>query len=495
MAFDSAFSQHCGVSQIVNPLNLGYHHNDQEVLNNVETFRTIDQDGQRFDLILESSDHATEMSNFMQASVKQGDPLSDSMYRMLGIEMKALTNNTGTPFDALPVLESLDGQMSRRDLMIAMENVVTEAIKGMWEKLRDTFLAIHKKIKDWYIKAWDGSVRLSKQAEALKARAEQLNTPAKEPSFEMSGVKLLSIGGRVPEPTSLIQGLGNISTVTNTILAGTAEDYNKVFEYFRPALDELIEQAKKMKGSDSTPGADGKAKVGMGDAFAGIDQANTTSGTTVSNAAGGEFTSNGDVNKLIKSLNEYFNGFTKTTGIEKIIQDQRWDKEGIQVKRSNFDLPGGFMLVGTSPVDVQGSSKGLTIADYAALKSAYTFAVASIDNPAKEVDDKGTFKTLNPTEIINICDNVINQCKVFLAYKLLYEARDRVTETLVKQMEQHASSTNNLVGVGSTHVKNSIQTTMALIKKLNGGEAAWCKYTMQVLNKSINYCKASLAQY
>jgi len=493
MAFDSAFSQHCGVSQIVNPLNLGYHHNDQEVLNNVETFRTIDQDGQRFDLILESSDHVTEMSNFMQASVKQGDPLSDSMYRMLGIEMRALTNNTGTPFDALPALESLDGQMSRRDLMIAMENVVTEAIKGMWEKLRDTFLAIHKKIKDWYIKAWDGSVRLSKQAEALKARAEQLNTPAKEPSFEMGGVKLLSIGGRVPEPAALIQSLGQVETVTNIVLVKTAEDYNKLFDQMKGPLNELVEQAKKMKGSDSSTDANPEAKVGMNDAFGGITTPQVSAGGKITNGAGGEFVSNGEVNKFVKALDDDFLSSMKTIGLDKVIQDARWDKEGIQVIRSKFDLPGGYMMVATSPMNQK--DKGLTIADYASLKSAYTFAIASIENPPKEVDDKGTFKTLNPTEIINICDNVINQCKVFLAYKLLYEARDRVTETLVKQMEQHASSTNNLVGVGATHVKNSIQTTMALIKKLNGGEAAWCKYTMQVLNKSISYCKASLAQY
>ena len=121
--------------------------------------------------------------------------------------------------------------------------------------------------------------------------------------------------------------------------------------------------------------------------------------------------------------------------------------------------------------------------------------MASVVNPPKEVDDNGSFKTLNSTEITNICDNVINQCKVFLNYKLLYQQRDRSTENLVKQMEQHVSSTGNLVGTGSTHVKNTIQTTMALIKKLNGGEAAWCKYTMQVLNKSINYCKGSLSQY
>lgn len=493
MAFDSAFSQHCGVSQIVNPLSLGYHHNDQEVLNNVETFRTIDQDGQRFDLILESSDHATEMSNFMQASVKQGDPLSDSMYRMLGIEMKALTNNTGTPFDALPALESLDGQMSRRDLMIAMENVVTEAIKGMWEKLRDAFLAIHKKIKDWYIKAWDGSVRLSKQAEALKARAEQLNTPAKEPSFEMGGVKLLSIGGRVPEPTGLIQALGNMWSVSSVILSKTADQYNKTFEMMKPALDALIDQAKKMKGSDSTPDVNGNAKVGMGDAFDGVSSHVNGKGAAITNPTGGENISNGELNKLIHMLDDGIGEAMKDIGIDKELQDTRWSKEGISVKRSNADYPGGFMLVYTTPVDIAG--KALTIADYTSLKSAYTFTVASIDNPAKEIDDKGTFKTLNSTEIINICDNVIAQCKAFLDYKLLYEQRDRVTETLVKQMEQHANSTNNLVGVGATHVKNSIQTTMALIKKLNGGEAAWCKYTMQVLNKSISYCKASLAQY
>lgn len=493
MAFDAAFVQFTGSARPVEPLSLGYHHPDQEILNNTETFRTIDQEGRQFDMILEYSDHATELSNFMQASVKQGDVLTDSMYRILGVEMKALSQTTTTPYDALPALESLDGNMSRRELTIAMENMVTDAIKGIWEKLRDAFLSIHKKIKDWYLKAWDGSVRLQKQAEALKARAEQLNTPPKEPSFEMGGVKLLNIAGKVPAPSELIQALGSIETVSNTILTKTAENYNKLFDRWKPVLDSLIEQAKKMKGSDSAPDDQGKPKVGMGDAFGGIDTVQATTGASITNGAGGQFTSNGEVNKFVQELNADWSESMKNIGIDQVIQDARWDKEGVEVKRSKFELPGGFMIVATNPVDQQG--KGLTVADYSSLKTAYTFAIASVVNPPKEVDDNGSFKTLNSTEITNICDNVINQCKVFLNYKLLYQQRDRSTENLVKQMEQHVSSTGNLVGTGSTHVKNTIQTTMALIKKLNGGEAAWCKYTMQVLNKSINYCKGSLSQY
>lgn len=493
MAFDAPFVQFTGSARAVEPLSLGFHHNDQEILDNTETFRTIDQEGRQFDMILESSDHATELSNFMQASAKQGDPLTDSMYRMLGIEMKALHKTTQTPYDALPALESLDGHMSRRELTMAMENVVTDAVKGMWEKIRDAFLSIHKKIKDWYLKAWDGSVRLQKQAETIKARAEQLNTPPKEPSFEMGGVKLLNIGGRVPEPSALISALGQVETVTNVILVKTAEDYTKLFEQMKNPLNELIEQAKKMKGSDSAPDENGKAKVGMGDAFGGINDSQVSSGTNFSNAAGGSFVSSGEVNKFVKALNEDFDSSMKAIGIDQPLQDQRWDKEGVKVMRSKTEYPGGFMLVTTMPVDRK--DQGLTIADYSGLKSAYTFAIASVVNPAKDIDDTGTFKTLNSTEITNICDNVINQCKVFLNYKLLYQQRDRATENLVKQMEQHVSSTGNLVGTGSTHVKNTIQTTMTLIKKLNGGEASWCKYTMQLLNKTINYCKGSLSQY
>lgn len=491
MAFDQAFISMTGSAKAVEPLSLGFHHNDQEILNNTETFRTIDQEGRRFDMILESSDHATEFATELQASAKAGDVLSDAMYRMVKVELKALSKVSQTPYDALPALESLDSAMSRRDLTIAMENVVTETIKNIWEKVRDTFLAIHKKIKDWYIKAWDGSVRLQKQAESIKARAEALNSAPKQNSFEMGGVKLLNIGGKVPAPSELIKAIGSIETASTTILAKTAEDYNKLFEQMKPSLNALVDQAKKMRGA--TPAKDDESKVGISDAFGGVNETQTASGSTITNGAGGEFISNGEVNKFVKALNDSFNAEMKMAGIDQVIEDSRWSKDGVVVKRSKFELPGGFMLVATSPVDQEG--KGLTLADYSNLKSAYTFAVASVTNPAKEVDDKGTFKTLNSSELINICDSVINQCKIFLNYKLLYQQRDRVTETLVKDMEQHVNSNSSLTGPGATHVKNSIQTSLALVKKLNGGEASWCKYSMQVLNKAINYCKGSLSQY
>ena len=39
--------------------------------------------------------------------------------------------------------------------------------------------------------------------------------------------------------------------------------------------------------------------------------------------------------------------------------------------------------------------------------------------------DSGTFKTLNPSQIVNIRDSVMNACKAGLDYKLLFNERDK----------------------------------------------------------------------
>ena len=82
-----------------------------------------------------------------------------------------------------------------------------------------------------------------------------------------------------------------------------------------------------------------------------------------------------------------------------------------------------------------------------------------------------------------------------MKYKLLFEARDKNTGNLMKQMEQYVSANSNLKGVGQTHIKNSITATVAIIKKQQDGETRWAKYAFSVLNKAILYCRNSLAQY
>ena len=90
---------------------------------------------------------------------------------------------------------------------------------------------------------------------------------------------------------------------------------------------------------------------------------------------------------------------------------------------------------------------------------------------------------------------MIQSCDIFVAYRLMYESRDKATGSLMKQMDQLVNSQGNLSGPGQTHVKNTVNTTVKIMKNLNDWETQWSRYSMQVLNKAMIYCRNSIAQY
>ena len=174
----------------------------------------------------------------------------------------------------------------------------------------------------------------------------------------------------------------------------------------------------------------------------------------------------------------------------KELKDERWSGGKLFAYRNPKDFLGGIMLVAAFPAGGVD-----TVESYADFKNGFKISPEPIVNPPKELEDKGTFTTAPVALVIGICENTISSCHTLMKYKLLFEARDKNTGNLMKQMEQYVSANSNLKGVGQTHIKNSITATVAIIKKQQDGETRWAKYAFSVLNKAILYCRNSLAQY
>ncbi len=494
MAYDASFLTGSN-STPVDPISTAYHHNDQEVAELEQGHTVLLKDGDNLSLGLESFDHMNNISYELKRDCKRGATMNQAWYRILNLELKQNARRTKVAFDPLPAMESMD-HLHPRELTIAMENVVTDTLKSIWESIKNMFIKAHNAIKTWYIKAWDGSVRLKKQAEALKAKAEGMsNSTPRETSFEMSGVKSLNIGGKVPAAQDIAKGVNEINNITQNMLTTNAETYNNLFNPIQKVLEEVIEQARNMKDSDAsadpTAGGTKTAPTNIGEAFAG-----TQSGGTAKDAAGNDITVTTEQNKLLVDILAKWQGAAKTCGIDitagnEIKDDTRWEAGKVSAYRSKNELPGSIMLVAVFPVQPTAQ----TIESYADFKAGFKISPEPTVDKPKELDDNGTFQTAPTAVIINICENVIPACDVFLKYKLLYDARDKATGNLMKQMEQFVSSNSNLKGAGQKHVNNTISTTVALVKKMGDGESRWSKYAMTVLNKAIVYCRTSLNQY
>lgn len=496
MAYDSAFTR---TDTTLDPegrdrFQAYYFNNEQNILDDTINRRVIDEEGRILERAMEDADHLDNLRVALEDSNRVNDLLTNSAYNILRKQLKRAANKNGVPYDDLPAMESF-GHMSKRELSMAMENVVTETIKGIWEKIRDTFISLHNKVKDWFIKAWSGAARLKKQAEALKARTESMGAAAaKNATFEMQGVKALNIGYKIPSVGEIVKGVQDIYNITVNAMSKNPDTYTKLFPNLEQSLKETVESAKTMAGSTNEKDDKGNPKATIGNSFGGSAGAELgATSTSTSNVATGK------INKVIEQLHKDFKEAAKSLGIpdsgKGLDADERFNKNDTVIMRRNPAVYfGNCMIVGSFPATLEASN-AITPEMYSVLRDAFRVQVTPIDPKPKELDDKGTFNTASGTEIASICDSVVQSCDVFLNYKLLYEARDKATGSLMKQMENLVSSQGNLSGPGQTHVKNTVSTTVKIAKNLNDWEAQWGRYAMQVLNKAIVYCRTSISQY
>lgn len=409
--------------------------------------------------------------------VASGKGIDSQSYGLLRLNINHLVNPI-TKGQGLLALESY-GKRDAHELAVALENVVSQTLKDIWTAIKTAFINTRNKIKTWYIKAWDGSARLQKQAEAIKARAETVSGVAKESSFDFAGARYLSVDYRPASPEAIVGGIKTIHAISTAFLGKNTEDYTKLTERLNDVVKKTVENAKTMKDSDNTPAPAGQTDV----------QKNAQA---QAQAAGSEAYNSTADNALLSEVLKQHLECLKALGITDNLanpNDARFKEQGVTYKQRKDTLLGNIILVGTEPPPVTD------VNSYNAFKGGISIGVESKDAKPREVEDTAQFKTLSPPQITAICDDVIEVCKTFLNYKLLFDKRDQAIDKIIKELDSAASQAGSLKGVGERHVRSSIQTTSTIVRKINNAETRWSKYAMQVSTRAINLCKASLTKY
>ena len=422
--------------------------------------------------------------------------MDDIKYR-LGAAIMNNLNGRYTGERVMVKLEDVhEAGVSPNELMLHFEDTVGQTLKNMWQSIRNAFINTFNKMKTWYIKAFDATQRLGNKAAAVKQQAENKQGTINDNSFEMNGFTKLSMGNRAPDQAQFTQAINNMSAITQEVLGNTAQHYNKITESMENYLKDLIKDVEaKMPAEAATSG-------GQAPQAAGTTQANATPAQPTNNVSTnqeGNFQHNGDsayikaIMDEAKHINQAFMKFMKPW--TDYAQDKRYAQFAenqavpVQVLRTENPLPGDMMFVSTAMDQAPAGIESLT-----AFKMAFGGNVAPIKDQQGERQDSATFKTLNPSQIVQICDAVMEACKSGLDYKLLFNEREKAFKQLGTQLDNTVNQADKLQGKALTFVKGNVSAATTIFKKINSIEGNWFKYAMGVFTKAVDYCQGSLNQ-
>lgn len=422
--------------------------------------------------------------------------MDDIKYR-LGAAIMNNLNGRYTGERVMVKLEDVhEAGVSPSELMLHFEDTVGQTLKNMWQSIRNAFINTFNKIKTWYIKAFDATQRLGNKAAAVKQQAENKQGTINNNSFEMNGLTKLSIGNRAPDQAQFVQVISNMAAITQEVLGNNAKHYNSITKNMEDYLKALISDVEsKMPAEAATSG-------GQAPQAAGATTANATPAKPANNVnvgQDGDFSHAGD-SQFIKgildeatNINQAFSKFMKPW--TDFAQDKRYSQFAenqaipVQVLRTENPLPGDMMFVSTSINQAPTGVESLT-----ALKMIFGGNVAPIKDQQGERQDSATFKTLNPSQIVNICDSVMNACKAGLDYKLLFNEREKAFKQLGSQLDSTVNQADKLQGKALTFVKGNVSAATTIFKKINSIEGNWFRYSMGVFTKAVDYCQGSLNQ-
>ena len=437
------------------------------------------------DIIHERLETAVEVAAITNACVRHRIGMSDTNYKLLAALQNHLFSKGIGSADVMPKLESIHAEaISPMQLTIHMEDTSKFSMKEMWQKLKQSFINAFNRIKSWYIKAFDATNRLGKKAAAVKQTAENKQGTMNNNTFDFSGMKQLAMNNKAPDPAQFAQSIQSMSGMTMNILGKNAEYYNKLTENMDKALQELIKQVPKQapaqQGNNTT-----QQQQPTG------NQADFTTATANNNVMTAIMAEVGNVQKALggdQNLEPWTNAG----------QDERFkdlaSSGNATFYKSKAILPGDKMAVISVPnvASANGGQSGAS--DFKDMKLAFGCTVEPINPKPREMEDNGQFRTLNTSQIISICDSVMEACKVGLDYKLLFAQRDKAFQTLGKQLEQTVNQAENLQGPSLTFARANISACTAIFNKINSGEGRWFRYAMGVFSKAVDYSQQSLNQ-
>lgn len=362
----------------------------------------------------------------------------------LGLE--CLLNRVGASAGAVMAsFESFDTQRSRLDQTVSVENRIKEALRSLWDGIKNMLSKMYAFFHKWYMRLLETTGRLQKRAKAIKAAAEKRSGAAKEKTVKVSVLRQLHVGKSMPSGGELV---AFIKTLGGIMESATS--------------DRL---ASEFKNTSSTE-IEGLIKTA---------EDNATVNTATFDA----------VAKPLMTLGGKVTGGTTPT--DKAISDYKAGDD--VVGAVSAPMPGGQIFVYVT-TDDPASKDTATIDDYRARGSKTKLMLADVGGKKVEVDATKEVKTLSLSDIVAICDAVIDALQYPINYKSGYAKYESALKDSFKKMEKAANS--NVDGEDDA-AKTAGKAARAYISAMSAAQRNMTNAINASINYSVNVCRASVA--
>lgn len=390
-------------------------------------------------------DNALELAEEVGASLEgvKTESISPVNLKLLKLNMEAVLG-----FDLIQAINAgvkmEDGTNTTQSKLI--HESVKSVIRDFWNALKNAFNALWARLKSWYITVTSASESLIKKANKIKTDADRLMTMPQERKFEFKTYKAIHMDGKVAS------------------------------QYLRPALKELkgiVDQALNVRTTNEVENFITGAENALEDFV------------KSSNA------SNADASWVKRFSDLYTPSVAvKTNAVtDTFIKDQIiYDEANANYKQTNT-LPGNRLVVYSELKD----TSTVPMAEGLGLISARVVRKDKRDYNEQSVQAE----TLSPSQILDICDSVIDLNEQITFYEKAWQRRDKFMNRVLRELDKSIERIDqeDLQEGKDKEYKKTTRAILAAIKRSNTYNASLLNVVLDVSSGCINYCSASMALY
>lgn len=408
----------------------------------------IEADDRTADEIEDDQEATEDIAEGVRVSVESGGLDNQAAY----FTKIALANTVGKYIDINTIVPSMEewggssSQMSSTNLTL---EAVTESLKAFWETVKKQFNKIWVKLVDWLKSIFGAAPRLKSRAQKLQKRADETTGSPKEKSFELSGAKAISVGGKVTKASAL------------AAWAGISKD-------LKSELDGESAKETERAGKEAAKGIEG------------LD------GTNTAKAAAALKGTYGCLQKVADEI-------VKDKGASKL-----GDKEARRFASGDADVYLTKELIGGKAyVVVIPTNSGEFGAEAAG--NLRLFRLDIVDHKAKASEAKvGKVETLSPGEVAKLCEDVIHVCEVVSGYEKIWPQRDAAKKSLESALDsvvKKVDGRDKLSATDQRMIRSVATNTVGFLRKSARFDSQCISFALSTASAMLTYGERSLSQY
>lgn len=388
------------------------------------------------------------IANDLEAFVKDGG-LDAKGAVMMQRAVNAYTSRLGFAKAPVASVESFGGATSRITATTASLEGIKEIIRNVWEWIKKQINAVRTKLKDYWLKNYAVAPRLSKRAEAIRAKATAAasKTIKKGEKVTLSAeVKALHVNKAFP--TDLAAAYSDVKAVAENV-------FNTTSKATLDAAEAYADMVNKMAFKDDAE---------FGTSVQGFVNAN-----------------NAIRSKVVGS----FSTLTVDAG------DTRYNDR---------EVFGSKEVMGGQRVVITYTKAGAANTPKDAVDKLVSVTAGMMPVRAKEdtLRDEVSIDPLPTSKITSICDEIIGVADLVAKYAQGYANHERAKDALLKAGEafnKEASACEELSAANNTLAKRIVDGISAYSKLVDQPMVGFSGYVLRTSAAVLNVCEKSLALY